>query len=256
MDPDHSTARSGTGVTIGPLSVAEVAALLEVEQRTVIKYRQHGKILGEKHGKSWRLWLSQDFIDSTRAERSGTHSGMDPDRHRSRSGTPPDPIEASYTSTTPAMVEQAIERTGARYVADFAALYDRISAEVGRLYEAQLEAKDQAIIAQGATLAAKDETISTQQEVMVELRHRVGLAEAVTKESQDALAEQATTIAELQRRAVLVEQEAAALRAQLSPPVVAQDEPKGDHRTPEASAAENAPGGGLWGKVSRWWRGT
>ena len=56
----------------------------------------------------------------------------------------------------PAEVQRASEATGARYVADFAALYGRISAEVGGLYEGQL--------------AAKDETIA-------ELRHRADVAE-------------------------------------------------------------------------------
>jgi hypothetical protein len=61
------------------------------------------------------------------------------------------------------------------------------------------------------------------------------------------------TIAELRRRADLTEQEAAGLRARLSAAVVAQDERDGDRGIPEASDAENAPGGGLWGKVRRWW---
>lgn len=72
------------------------------------------------------------------------------------------PIEAAYR-VTPAEVEQAIERTGARYVADFAALYDRIAAEVGELYAAQI--------------AAKDQTIATQADALAELRRRAEVAE-------------------------------------------------------------------------------
>ncbi len=45
-----------------------------------------------------------------------------------------EPIEARYR-VTPAEIEQAIERTSARYVADVHTLFDRVSAEVGRLYD-------------------------------------------------------------------------------------------------------------------------
>ncbi len=55
---------------------------------------------------------------------------------------------------TPAEIAQAIERTSARYVADVHTLFDRVSAEIGRLYEAQLAAKDQALAAQQETIAA------------------------------------------------------------------------------------------------------
>ena len=64
---------------------------------------------------------------------------------------------------TPAQIERAIERTGQRYVTDMAALYDRVSTELGAVYAGQLAAKDQA-------LAAKDETIA-------ELRRRAEAAE-------------------------------------------------------------------------------
>jgi hypothetical protein len=70
-------------------------------------------------------------------ERTGTNTGPAP-----RPEPGPEPIEARYTSSTPAEVERAIERTAGRYVADFAGLYDRISAGVGQLYEAQIAAKD------------------------------------------------------------------------------------------------------------------
>lgn len=99
-------------------------------------------------------------------------------------GSPPesrgsgDPIEAHYT-TTPAEIERAIERTGARYVADFASLYDRIAGEVSELYEAQLAAKDQA-------LAAKEQTITMQQDSIAELRRRAEAAEAERDELRQA----------------------------------------------------------------------
>jgi histidinol dehydrogenase len=50
------------------------------------------------------------------------------------------PIEATYR-VQPGELERAIERTGARYMADIATLFDRIEAT----YRDQLTAKDQAI---------------------------------------------------------------------------------------------------------------
>ena len=62
-------------------------------------------------------------------------------RRARTSGRPQD----AAAPATPAEVERAIEATAARYVADFAGLYDRIAAEVGRLYAGQLAAKDETI---------------------------------------------------------------------------------------------------------------
>ncbi len=53
---------------------------------------------------------------------------------------PGEPIEAVYR-VTPAEIEQAIERTGDKYVTDMRAMFD----EVGRLYQGQLAAKDETI---------------------------------------------------------------------------------------------------------------
>ncbi len=192
IDPDHSTFRSGTDITIGPLTVAEAAALLGVEPRTVIKYRQQGKIRGEKQGKAWHLWLAQTFIDTTHAERSGTRSGMDPEQQTARSGTHSASIEAAYR-VTPVEIEQAIERTGQKYVTDMAALYDRISAEVGKLYEGQLAAKDETIVTQRAALVTKDQALAADALALAELRRRAEQAEAerdrlvAAQTAQDAL---------------------------------------------------------------------
>ena len=59
---------------------------------------------------------------------------------------------------SPRALRRAIEATASRYVADFAGLYDRISAEAGARYE--------------QTIAAKDETIATQADALAELRRR------------------------------------------------------------------------------------
>ena len=206
--------------------MAEAAALLGVEQRTVIKYRQQGKIRGEKHGKAWRLWLAQSFIDTIRAERSGTHSGMDPERNTHRSGMRSEYIEAPVR-VTPGEIERAIERTGERYVADFVGLYDRISTEVREAYEGQIGAKD-------AALAAKDETIA-------ELRRRAETAEAELSSRNEKEAEAAALF---QRR---IEQE----RRNRASMQDAQDGPG----APERSTMVESASGGVWGRVRRWWRG-
>ncbi len=216
-DPDHSTFRSGTDITIGPLTVAEAAALLGVEQRTVIKYRQQGKIRGEKQGKHWHLWLAQTFIDTTRAERSGSRSGMDPEQQSARSGTNSGSIEAAYR-VSPAEIERAIERTGQQYVTDMAALYDRISAELGQVYAGQLAAKDETIATQRDALATQAETVAGQRAAIAELRRRAEQAEA---EWDRLTAAQA-----------------------------AQDGP-GSTETLIA-VEEAAPG--VWGRLRRWWR--
>jgi hypothetical protein len=230
----------GQGIPIG-----EAAGRLGLNVDAVRKRIRRGTLPAYKRDDRWYVVLDgvqDDVLPGVQAAPSSpAGSPVQPGVQDSP------PIEAAY-QVTPALVEQAIERTGARYVADFAALYDRISAEVGRLYEGQLEAKDQTLIAQGAALAAKDETIATQQEVIVELRHRVGLAEAATVENGEALAE-------VQHRADLVEQEAAALRARLSPPVVALDERDSDRGTLEASTLSGDAMGGLWVRLGRWWRG-
>ena len=85
-----------------------------------------------------------------------------------------EPIEAAYTAATPVQVERAIEATATRYMTDFAMLYDRISAEVGQVYEGQLAAKDQAI--------------AFQQETIAELRRR---AEAAERERDELRAQSA-----------------------------------------------------------------
>jgi len=167
-DPDHSTSRSGTDIAIGPLTVAEAAALLGVEQRTVIKYRQQGKIRGEKQGKAWHLWLAQTFVDTTRAERSGT----DPEQQSARSGTHSESIEAAYR-VTPAEIEQAVSRTSAQYMGDLRTML----AEVGKVYEGQIAAKDAAITAKDETIATQREALTMKEETIAELRRRAEQAE-------------------------------------------------------------------------------
>ena len=180
-----------------------------------------------------------------------------------------EPIEATYqvvgdtsqVALVPlqTMVEEL--RGLADQLAELARRNEGLALEVGGLraevagHRAQLTARDQVIV-------SKDEVLASQRETIAELRHRADVAEAadafhepVVAELRYRLTEQERTLAELRHRADLAEQEAATLRAQLSPPVVAQDEPQGDRGTPEASTPEQAAGAGLWGRVRRWWQG-
>lgn len=130
------------------------------------------------------------------------------------------PIEAQYTSITPAEIERAIERTSARYVADFASLYDRIAGEVGGLYEAQLAAKDE-------TIATQRELIAHQGEILADARDR---------------------LAELSRRAEAAEAERDQLRAQAAP------QPPHEAATvaaPDDAPDAPAPAGGFWQRLRR-----
>ena len=74
-------------------------------------------------------------------------------------GTSPEPVEAQYR-VTPAEVERAVARTGARYAADLRAMLDGLR----EVYAGQV--------------AAKDETIAAQREALAELRRRAEAAEA------------------------------------------------------------------------------
>ena len=166
---------------------------------------------------------------------------MDPERSYARSGTHSEPVEAAFTTTTPAEVERAIEATSARYVADFAALYDRISAEVGRLYEGQIEAQRETIAELRRRAEAAEATEAAHEPVVAELRHRV--------------VEQDRTLAALTHRAAVAEREAATLRALLATPTMVQDEPEGDRGAPAASGSQRGATGGLRARLARWWRG-
>jgi excisionase family DNA binding protein len=216
----------------GTIPIAEAAELLGLSQEAVRKRIQRGSLAGMKEGGHWFVLLDRQDVRTSGRQDDGRTQRQDAS-----------PIPAAY-QVTPAEVEQAIERTGARYVADFAALYDRISAEVGRLYEGQLAAKDE-------TLAAKDEAID-------ELRRRAELAEerASNERAERAalVAAKNQTIAELQHRADLAEQEAVALRERVLVPVVALGATLGAPSTPEASASP-APADGLRARLGRWWRG-
>lgn len=133
-------------------TVPEVARLLGISERGVRDKIARGQLRAEKEGKRWIVLLPAEAppeATTTDAVVGGSRCG---------SGAVVDAV------VTPAQIERAIERTGQRYVTDMAALYDRVSTELGAVYAGQLAAKDQA-------LTAKDETIA-------ELRRRAEHAEA------------------------------------------------------------------------------
>jgi len=148
------------------IPIAEASAALGLSAEALRKRLNRGTLDGYKQDGAWFVVLTpQAERQDAMAGRQDVAAGQSAGR---QDATPPDrqdaqPIEARYT-TTPADVERAIEATAARYVADFAGLYDRISAEVGARYE--------------QTIAAKDETIATQADALAELRRRAEVAAA------------------------------------------------------------------------------
>ncbi len=178
------------------LTPDKVAALLSVSVRSIRRYAAEGQLAPVHLGRNVRYRRA----DVERLIASGTvrsshdtgHSGPQP-ADTARGGqrraeadmsgvSAHEPIEAAYR-VTPAEIEQAVSRTSAQYMGDLRTML----AEVGKVYEGQLaakdaalEAKDQALAIQTAVLGAKDETIA-------ELRRRAEVAEAeVTRRAEGA----------------------------------------------------------------------
>jgi hypothetical protein len=120
-----------------------------------------------------------------------------------------EPIEAAYR-VTPTEIEQAVSRTSAQYMGDLRTML----AEVGKVYESQLLAKDQTITTQADMLALQTETIA-------ELRRRAEVAEAeVLRQRQEQEATQAAPAGAWAQEAPMLAQEHTA---------------------------------GAWGRLRRWW---
>ena len=175
----HLPTRDGQVVTNGgqvPTSSDQVATTNDADDDYVLTGGEQGATTGE-------------YLPTTPPFPPRGGSGASPEGSTANAGAP-EPIEARYR-VTPAEIEQAVERTSVRYIADIHTLFDRVSAEVGRLYAAQLAAKDQA-------LAAQDGRISAQQETIAELRRRAEAAEAarlaVERERDDLRARLSTMV--------------------------------------------------------------
>jgi len=124
-----------------------------------------------------------------------------------------EPIEAAYR-VTPAEIEQAVSRTSAQYMGDLRTML----AEVGKVYEGQL--------------AAKDETIA-------ELRQRAEVAEAQLQHRLEA--DQARILRQAEAEQVRRQAEEAAQAAQVAP-----HGEEGSTVAPEIAAT-------VWGRLRRWW---
>jgi len=167
--------------------VAEAAKLLGLNYEAVRKRIKRGTLPAYKQDERWYVLLD-------------VHRDTVPD---SRADTEPDAIPDSVpghvpdNSVTPAIVEQAIARTGQQYTADLRV----ILAEMRDVYEGQI--------------AAKDETIS-------ELR----------RTHEEVLAADALVIAELRRRAEVAEVE----RDRLATAQAAPEGPGAQEATAEAQA--------------------
>lgn len=163
----------------------EVARLLGISERGVRDKIERGQLRAEKDGKRWMVLLPAAATTATDAVASGSTSG-------SGAVARSEPVEVHYR-VAPAELEQAIERTGGKYVADMQTMFDR----VGRLYEAQLAAKDETIRAKDASLTAKDGQLAATAEMIAALRWR---AEAAERE-RDTLRGQLTAQAQLSPQA-------------------------------------------------------
>lgn len=126
---DHT---GGTNGGTGRYSVPQAARYLGISERAVRKRIQTGSLAAERDGRQWVVFLPAVPGAAPGGTEGGTSGGT--------GAEPAEPIEAGYR-VTPAELEQAIARTGERYVADIAALYDRVEAS----YREIIDAKDQTI---------------------------------------------------------------------------------------------------------------
>jgi len=147
------------------LTIREASAALGISPTTVRRRIKAGALLAREvpttQGYEWRVFLAGGQVPT--AGEQGATTGV---RGDDRQPGAWEPLDGQYR-VTPEAIERAVERTGSKYVADVQALFDR----VGALYEAQLAAKDQALVAQAGQLAAQAETLDA-------LRQRAAAAEA------------------------------------------------------------------------------
>jgi hypothetical protein len=189
--------------------IAEAATLLGLSQEAVRKRLQRGTLDGEKVAGTWHVLLDRPDTPSGRQDTVRT------DRQDSQDA---EPVEAAY-QVSPAVVEQAIARTGQQYTADLRAMLG----ELRQVYEGQLAAKDETIAAVRAERDAMVDELRRRAEAaedeIAAIRTRYELARRGEKESEHRLSD--------------------ALALQPHPPPV------------EPSARDE----GLRARLGRWWRG-
>ena len=133
------------------LTPDRVAALLSVSVRSVRRYTEEGRLAPVRIGRNVRYRLAdvEGLIASGMS--AGGHDGgqgghRTPDagrggQWRPQAATSPlsarEPLEGAYR-VTPTEIEQAVSRTSAQYMGDLRTML----AEVGKVYEGQLAAKD------------------------------------------------------------------------------------------------------------------
>ncbi len=217
---------SGTSGGTVRYSVPQAARYLGISERAVRKRIQTGSLAAERDGRQWIVFLPAvpDAVPG------GTGSGTDAE--------PAEPIEAGYR-VTPAELEQAIARTGERYVADIAALYDRVEAS----YREIIDAKDQTI----AELRRRaDDAEHERDQLRRELEHR-----ELSSDSDNPASELRGLFKlrrEFKRHTAQVDRELAELRRErLERPESAPD-------GPHAEAPTAAPQTPQRGPQRRWWR--
>jgi len=157
------------------IPIAEAAARLGLSAEAVRKRLQRGTLHGYKDDDGGWFVLPGDLHgtagrqDTVRTDRQDDGRTPRPDVR-----TPPEePLEAAYR-VTPAEIAQAVSSTSAQYMGDLRTML----AEVGKVYEGQLAAKDETIAAKDAALAAKDQALATDALTIAELRRRAEVAEA------------------------------------------------------------------------------
>ena len=88
-------------------------------------------------------------------------------------GLPVEPIPPRPVLNPPGGFSICAERTGQNYMTDMAALYDRISTDVGKVDEGQLAAKDETIaeLRRRAEVAEAQAALLAQREMVIAARH-------------------------------------------------------------------------------------
>ena len=161
--------RRGQGVPIG-----EAAQRLGLNVDAVRKRIKRGTLVAYKEDERWYVVLDGVLPG---VQPAASYPAGSPVQDAVQDDQPP--FEAAY-QVTPVAIEQAVARTSAQYMGDLRTML----AEVGKVYEGQLAAKDQALSMQTAALVAKDETIAA-------LRRRAEVAEAALSERSDKPAQAA-----------------------------------------------------------------
>jgi len=123
----------GTNGGTGRYSVPQAARYLGISERAVRKRIEAGTLAAERDGRQWVVFLAAvpDAVPGSTG--SGTGSAG--------AAVPSELIEAQYR-VTPAEIEQAIERTGDKYVVDMRDMFGRLD----ELYQERLADKDRLIV--------------------------------------------------------------------------------------------------------------